>query len=838
MHTMTLNPPDDNWYMDTGASSHMTTSQGTLSPYLNMSTPRHIIAGNGHSIPIQGYGHASLPSPYPPLHLKNVLYTPHLIKNLISVRRLSIDNNISITFDPFGFTVKDYKTGIHLMRCDSSGDLYPLTTSALQKVTSPSTFAAFSQDLWHKRLGHPGANILNLLKNKNYIECNRTKASPLCEPCVFGKHVKLPFNDSTSRTFSPFDIVHSDKIIICRHVLFDKTKVLFASPHPSKPDQYEFLHDYINPYFLYSPLSTDTTPNSNPNQHISSPSSPTQPTSPQLLSPSQSNNNSSPLNPSSQTTTTHTPHHSSSNTPQPRPTMQSSLLQSPRPHSPSAYRASRQPSIQAPSRTMTTRSMSDITKTKTPFNLFTSTTPSPLPQNPREAFHDPNWKQAMNDEFNALIDNKTWELVPRTPNMHIIRSMWIYKHNLNSDGSFERYKARLVGDGRSRQVGIDCTETFSPVVKPATIRVVLSLALSNSWPIHQLDVKNAFLHGHLNETVYMYQPMRFRDPTYPDHVCLLKRSLYGLKQAPRAWYQRFADFFSTIGFIHSRSDHSFSIYKKGRDVAYILLYVDDIILTASSDTLRCSIMKHLADEFAMKDLGSLSYFLGIAVTRTTNGLFLSRSKYAREILERAGMSSFKPSHTPVDTEGKLSSEAAHMDALKRILRYIQGTLHFGLQLTKSSIHGLVSYTDTDWAGCPDTRRSTSGYCVYLGDNLISWSSKRQPTLSRSSAEAEYRGVANVVFESCWIRNLLLELHYLIHKATIVYWDNVSAIYLSSNPIQHQRTKHIELDIHFVREKVARGHVRVLHVPSRYQIADIFTKGLPRVLFDDFRDSLN
>ncbi|GKB21282.1 NBS-containing resistance-like protein [Tanacetum coccineum] len=179
-----------------------------------------------------------------------------------------------------------------------------------------------------------------------------------------------------------------------------------------------------------------------------------------------------------------------------------------------------------------------------------------------------------------------------------------------------------------------------------------------------------------------------------------------------------------------------------------------------------------------------------------------------------------------------------MHALKRILRYIRGTLDYGIHLYHSSVTKLVSYTDADLDGCPDTRRSTSGYCVFLGDKIISWSSKRQPTLSHSSAEVEYRGVANVVSELCWIRNLLLELHHPIKTATLMYCDNVNTIYLSGNPVQHQRTKHIKMDIHFVREKVARGKVRVLHVPSRYQIANIFTKGLPRVLFNDFRDRLS
>ncbi|XP_060201836.1 uncharacterized mitochondrial protein AtMg00810-like [Lycium barbarum] len=258
-------------------------------------------------------------------------------------------------------------------------------------------------------------------------------------------------------------------------------------------------------------------------------------------------------------------------------------------------------------------------------------------------------------------------------------------------------------------------------------------------------------------------------------------------------------------------------------------------------------MALLSAEFATKNLGPLSYFLGIAVTRNADGLFLSQKQYAEEILERAGMSHCSPSPTPIDTKPKLSASKdapfddptkyrqlagalqyltftrpdisyavqqvclhmhdprnEHMAALKRILRYIRGSIDFGLHLYKSTINSLVSYTDADWGGCPNTRRSTSGYCVFLGDNLISWSSKRQPTLSRSSAEAEYSGVANVVSESCWIRNLLLELHCPIQKATLVYCDNVSAIYLSGNPVQHQRTKHIEMDIHFVREKVARG----------------------------------
>ncbi|GKB51934.1 ribonuclease H-like domain-containing protein [Tanacetum coccineum] len=419
--------------------------------------------------------------------------------------------------------------------------------------------------------------------------------------------------------------------------------------------------------------------------------------------------------------------------------------------------------------------------------------------------------------------------------------MWLFHHKYLADGSLSRYKARLVMNGSTQLEGIDVDETFSLVVKPVTIRTILSLAASRYWPIHQLDVKNAFLHGVLSETVYMHQSPGFQDSKHLDYVCLLQRH--------------------------------------GMNIAYLLLYVDDIVLTASSKTLLQWIIASL-HQFSMTSLGSLNYFLGISVTRDSSGMFLSQRKYASKILERAGMVNCNPSRTPVDTESKLRDAGdlvssptlyrslagslqyltftrldilytvqqvclymhdprePHFSALKRILRYVRGTLNYDLQLFSSSTTDLVAYSDTDWAGCPTTRRSTSGYCVFLGNNLLSWSSKRQPTLSRSSAEAEYRGVANAVAETCWLRNLLRELHTPLSSVTLVYCDNISVVYLSCNPVQHQRTKHIEIDIHFVRDLVAAGELRVLHVPSRYQYADIFTKGLPSALFEEFRSSLS
>nr|GEX90566.1 ribonuclease H-like domain-containing protein [Tanacetum cinerariifolium] len=350
-------------------------------------------------------------------------------------------------------------------------------------------------------------------------------------------------------------------------------------------------------------------------------------------------------------------------------------------------------------------------------------------------------------------------------------------------------------------LGIDVDETFSLVVKPATIRTALSLVISRHWHVHQLD-----------------------------------RSLYGFKQAPRAWFQRFAAYAARVGFHHSRCDFLLFIYRLGTDTAYLLLYVDDIVLTASSTTFLQRVITSLHAEFSMTDLGPLNHFLGVFVTCNTSGMFLSQQKYATEVLDRAGMLTCNPCRTPVDTDSKLmvdgdlvsdptlyhslagalqyltftrpdisyavqhvclfmhDPQEPHFAALKRVLRYVRGTLAYGLQLYSSSTSSLVAYSYADWAGCSTTRRYTSGYCVFLGNNLLSWSSKRQATISRSSAEAEYMGVANAVAETCWILP-----------------------YISSNPVQHQRTKHIEIDIHFVRDLVATGHVRVLHVPSRYSM---------------------
>jgi hypothetical protein len=268
---------------------------------------------------------------------------------------------------------------------------------------------------------------------------------------------------------------------------------------------------------------------------------------------------------------------------------------------------------------------------------------------------DPSWRRTMEEEYDALIANNTWELVPRPVGSNVVTGKWIFKYKFNSDGTLERYKARWVLHGFTQRPGVDYDETFNPVVKPTTVCTVLSLAVSRSWPIHQLDVKNTFLHDTLSETVYCSQPTRFVDPTQPDRVCRINKSLYGLKQVPHAWYGRFATYLLSLGFVEAKSDTSLFVFRRGADTVYLLLYVDDIVLTASSTSLLQHTISALKREFIMKDLDPLHHFLGVSVQHQIDGLFLTQRQFALDVLERAGMVDCKSVSTPVDTQAKVSA---------------------------------------------------------------------------------------------------------------------------------------------------------------------------------------
>ncbi|PRQ49208.1 putative RNA-directed DNA polymerase [Rosa chinensis] len=524
---------------------------------------------------------------------------------------------------------------------------------------------------------------------------------------------------------------------------------------------------------------------------------------------------------------------------------------------------------------MMTRSKNGIYKKKVFYaaNIAATVSANEEPTSHKQAMKIPEWKHAMQDEYDALLNQGTWILVPPQQQKNIVSCKWVFKLKKNADGTIARHKARLVARGFSQEEGTDYDETFSPVVRHTTVRLFLALAAQYQWRLYQMDVKNAFLHGVLKEEIYMAQPPGFENPSCPTHVCKLIKSLYGLKQAPRAWNERFTSFLPSIGFKGSYSDPSLFIKSSAQGMVYLLLYVDDIILTGSNESEIHSVKMALQLEFEMKDLGLLHYFLGLQIDYLpSGGIFVSQSKYADDILLKAGMIGSKVCSTPCLPYAKLLRDEgppyadvthyrslvgclqyltftrpdlaysvntvcqfmqnpteAHYAAVKRILRYLLGTTNYGLTY-RSAPFELRAFSDADWAGDPNDRRSTTGFVIYIGNCPISWCSKKQHSVSRSSTEAEYRAMADTASEIFWLRHLLADISIPLPYAPVLHCDNVSALALASNPVHKSKCKHVEVDVHFTREKVMRGELTLQFVPSLDQFADIFTKGLSTAQF--------
>ncbi|GKU94149.1 hypothetical protein SLEP1_g7678 [Rubroshorea leprosula] len=530
---------------------------------------------------------------------------------------------------------------------------------------------------------------------------------------------------------------------------------------------------------------------------------------------------------------------------------------------------------------MRTRSLNNIFKPKILFQAV-SQCPAPLsePTCMTQALKDPDWRRAMSEEFSALVRQGTWELVPPSPDHHLIGYKWVFHLKRAPDGRIKRYKARLVAKGFHQRPGSDYFNTFSPVIKPTTIRTVLSIAVSQQWVIWQLDINNAFLHDHLEEQLFMKQPTGFVDPRFPQHVCKLRKSIYGLKQAPQAWFTELKSFIISQGFSQSKSNSSLFILHKGSTCIYFLVYVDDIIITGSDSSAVQSLIQIMGARFSLKDLGPLNFFLGVEAIPTAAGLFLSQHRYITDLLQQYNMHEAKPVPTPLAAStslhlgsgsplsdgsiyrrllgslqylaltrldlcfavNKLSQfmhqpTDAHWQAAKRVLRYLQGTRFHGVLLRPQSALSLHAYSNADWAGNRSTCVSTTGYLVFLGSNPISWRATKQKAVARSSTEAEYRALASAAFELVWIHNLLSELGVSGLGSPALFCDNIGATYLSLNPVLHSRMKHIAVDLHFVRDLVEKNVLHVSHISSHDQLADGLTKALSTARFSSLHSKI-
>ncbi|WVZ17541.1 hypothetical protein V8G54_010523 [Vigna mungo] len=491
------------------------------------------------------------------------------------------------------------------------------------------------------------------------------------------------------------------------------------------------------------------------------------------------------------------------------------------------------------------------------------------PRTYKESSKIPQWTQAMHDELKALEVNKTWIITDLPPGKTPIGCRWIYKIKHKSNGSIDRFKARLVAKGYTQLEGLDYLETFALVAKLTTLRLLLAIAASNQWILKQLDVNNAFLHGDLHEEVYMQPPSGLLIHK-PNQVCKLQRSLYGLKQASRQWYDKLSTFLLSNNYIRSNVDHSFFLKHDNCHTTAILIYMDDIVLSGNNATEIQHITTSLDNLFHIKNLGDLTYFLG-----------LDQRKYTLDLVTEAGMLNCAPMPTPMAHSSRLTSEGdllndedassyrrligrliyltntrpditfsvnnlnqfvsvpttIHQQAANRILRYLKGSPGNDIFLQTNSIHQLKAYSDSDWATCPESRKSITGYSIYFGNSIISSKSKKQQTVSRSSSEAEYRALANVTCEIQWLTYILQDLRISIVQPAIVYCDNRLAIQIATNQVFHERTKNIEIDCHIVREKINNGLLKLLPISTNEQAVDLFTKPLAPSTFKYLKSKL-
>ncbi|GKA08030.1 retrovirus-related pol polyprotein from transposon TNT 1-94 [Tanacetum coccineum] len=410
----------------------------------------------------------------------------------------------------------------------------------------------------------------------------------------------------------------------------------------------------------------------------------------------------------------------------------------------------------------------------------------------------------MQEEIHEFEKLEVWELVPCPDKVFLIKLKWIYKVKTDKSGGVLKNKARLVAQGFKQEEGIDFEESFASVARIEVIRIFVANVAHKNMTIFQMDVKTAFLNGELKEEVYVSQPEGFVDQDNPSHVYKLKKALYGLKQAPRAWYDMLSSFLISQHFSKGAVDPTLFTRKAGNDLLLVQIYVDDIIF-ASTNTALCNEFANLmTTKFKMSMMGQMSFFLGLQISQSPKGIFLNQSKYAYEIIKKYGLLTSDSVDTPMVEKNKLDED-------------LQGT-PVDATLYRGMIGSLMYLTSSR----PDL--------IYTVCLCARWSSKKQKSTVISSTEAEYIALSGCCAQILSIRSQLTYYGFQFNKIPL-YCDNKSAIALCCNNIQHSRAKHIDVRYHFVKEQVENGIVELYFVRTEYQLADIFTKSLPRERFN-------
>ena len=502
------------------------------------------------------------------------------------------------------------------------------------------------------------------------------------------------------------------------------------------------------------------------------------------------------------------------------------------------------------------------------------------PKSVQEAINGPDaskWISAMRKEIDSMKTNKVWTLTEPKPNQKVIKSKWIFKTKLSPDGE-TIYKARLVAQGFNQVPGVDYEETFSPVVRFESVRSILALSAKQGWSTHHMDVSTAFLNGDLNETLFMSQPQSFEVKGKEKYVCKLRKSIYGLKQSSKCWHDAFSSFLLQLGFKQSESDSCVYVSFNKGNIIIIALYVDDLMISSNSDDLLKDIKQKLMSKYVMKDLGIVKQFLGVNVEYHNDKIFIHQSEFALALLRKFNFDNAKPVNTPIETSTKLISATdddklfdiemyqsavgallylatrtrpdisfavgnvskfctkpteKHWMAVKRIFRYIKGTLELGIAYDRSANDKCKGWTDADWAGDSNDRKSTSGYCFTLSNGIISWRSTKQTCVALSTAEAEYVALASSAQEAVWLGKVLNDLQSN-NVPIMIYEDNQSAICLAKSNRNHPKTKHIDIKYNYVRDVLSKSLIEICYCPTDENLADIFTKGLPADRFCKLR----
>ncbi|KAJ3704139.1 hypothetical protein LUZ61_007844 [Rhynchospora tenuis] len=468
------------------------------------------------------------------------------------------------------------------------------------------------------------------------------------------------------------------------------------------------------------------------------------------------------------------------------------------------------------------------------------------PEHFREAMRDRKWREAMQTEINALERNNTWTIEDLPLGKKAIGCKWVYRIKYHSDCTIERYKARLVVLGNRQVEGVDFKETFAPVAKLVSVRTFLAVAVAKGWQLHQMDVHNAFLHGDLHEEVYMRLPPGFAS-NYSGKVCRLRKSLYGLRQAPRMWFSKLNTTLKAYGFVQSYADYSLFTLKQDDIFLAILVYVDDLVIAGNDPDAIGRFKQYLSNTFHMKNLGVLKYFLGIEIARSATGLYLSQRKYTLDILAECRLLGAKPATFPIEQNHNLSTATGKpMDDPERYRRIVGRLIY--LTITRPdlcySVHILAQFMhaplDTHYNAAIRVLRylkSNPGQGILLSaksDLTLQFTyfmeTKKQPTVSRSSAEAEYRSMATTACELTWLKTLLQSLRVSHTQPMKLKCDSQAALHIAANPVFHERTKHIEIDCHFVRDQIQAGCIVASHIRTNEQLADIFTKALGKRQF--------